>query len=224
MKMPLIVVNFKTYPNTIGKNGLEMAKKIERVSKDTGINFAIAASAPDIRLLSENVDIPVFAQHCEPNNGGRGTGTVTVSMIKEAGAAGTLLNHSENQIPIEKIRRIREQARGIGLKVIICADSAESAAGLAQLQPDAIAVEPPELIETGLSVSKAQPDVLIRTASLVRKVPFLCGAGISSKDDVKLALKYGSKGVLLASAVIKAQDPEAKLRELAQGVKRREKQ
>jgi triosephosphate isomerase len=43
----------------------------------------------------------------------------------------------------------------------------------------------------------------------------LCGAGVSSKEDVKKALELGAQGVLLASAFVKAPDPKAFLSELA---------
>jgi len=43
----------------------------------------------------------------------------------------------------------------------------------------------------------------------------LCGAGIVSGEDVKKAVELGADGVLVASSIVKAQDWEAKIRELA---------
>jgi triosephosphate isomerase len=35
----------------------------------------------------------------------------------------------------------------------------------------------------------------------------LCGAGISTAEDVSIALKLGTQGVLVASGIVKAKDP-----------------
>jgi len=46
------------------------------------------------------------------------------------------------------------------------------------------------------------------------KVKVLTGAGISTGEDVKKALELGTVGVLLASGVTKAKDPEKAIRDL----------
>ncbi len=45
-------------------------------------------------------------------------------------------------------------------------------------------------------------------------VNVLTGAGIQSGECVKIAVDLGTCGVLLASSVVKADDPEAVLRDL----------
>jgi triosephosphate isomerase len=50
------------------------------------------------------------------------------------------------------------------------------------------------------------------------KVRVLCGAGISTGDDVAAALELGTEGVLLASGVIKAKDPKAALFDLVKKI------
>ncbi|MHA1754113.1 MAG: triose-phosphate isomerase, partial [Candidatus Odinarchaeia archaeon] len=42
----------------------------------------------------------------------------------------------------------------------------------------------------------------------------LCGAGVSKAIDVEAALNLGTKGVLLASGVVKARNPEGVLKSL----------
>jgi len=49
-------------------------------------------------------------------------------------------------------------------------------------------------------------------------VRVLCGAGISTGDDVAAALLLGTEGVLLASGVIKAKDPKAALFDLVKKI------
>ena len=86
------------------------------------------------------------------------------------------------------------------------------------MNPWAVAVEPPELIGSGISVSQAQPEIISGTVEKIRAVNkdvvILCGAGISTGDDVKSAIKLGSQGVLLASAVAKSPKPEDVLADL----------
>ena len=85
----------------------------------------------------------------------------------------------------------------------------------------------PELIGTGISISKTEPELVKSSVQKISdanpNVIPLCGAGISSSEDVYAALKLGTKGVLLASAFAKASDPEKKLMELVEGILRFEK-
>lgn len=77
-----------------------------------------------------------------------------------------------------------------------------------------MAIEPPELIGSGIPVSKASPEVVTGAVKAAAGVKVLCGAGISKGEDVKAAIELGTHGVLLASGVTKAADPEAALRGL----------
>ena len=92
-------------------------------------------------------------------------------------------------------------------------------AAVAAMHPDITSVEPPELIGTGISVSKAKPEVITDTVKLVHKVDpqttIFCGAGISTAEDVAIALKLGTRGVLVASGIVKAKDPYSVLRAFA---------
>ena len=72
------------------------------------------------------------------------------------------------------------------------------------------------------SVSKAQPSVVTDSVDAVKrvskKVKVLCGAGISTGEDLKKAVELGAEGVLLASGIIKAKDQKAAMLELVKGV------
>ncbi len=66
MKMngkPLVILNFKTYLESTGLNGLKLAKATEEVADETGIAIAVATQAADLWRISKEVNIPVFAQH-----------------------------------------------------------------------------------------------------------------------------------------------------------------
>lgn len=219
IRYPAIIVNFKIYIQSVGKRGLELAKIAERVSRETGVCIGVAPQTPDIRLIAENTEIPVFAQHIDPLPPGSGTGAVLPEAVKEAGAVGTLINHSEKRLTLADIDECIKRAREVGLISLVCTNTPEVTYATAALSPDVIAYEPPELIGTGIPVSKAKPQAVTAALELVRRInpelPVLCGAGITTGEDVKKALELGTKGVLLASGVVKAKDPYKVLLEMA---------
>jgi triosephosphate isomerase len=86
-----------------------------------------------------------------------------------------------------------------------------------------VAIEPPELIGSGRSVSKTKPEVVTSTVELIRNINddviILCGAGITTGEDARAAIRLGTDGILLASAFTKAGDPAKVLFELANASK-----
>ncbi len=98
---------------------------------------------------------------------------------------------------------------------VVCTNNVDTSAAAATLQPDFVAIEPPELIGSGIPVSQAEPEVVERSVEVIHDinpaVGVLCGAGISTGDDMKAALDLGTEGVLLASGIILADDPKEAL-------------
>jgi len=170
----------------------------------------------------KEVNIPVFAQHIDPISYGSHTGHVLPEAIKEAGAVGTLINHSERRVPLKDIGVAVKRAGEIGLISIVCADTPEATSTVAAFRPEVVAIEPPELIGTGIPVSKARPEVVKNTVELVRKVnssvTILCGAGITKGEDVAAALRLGTEGVLIASGVVRAKDQYAALLDIVEAM------
>jgi len=222
VKEPIVAVNFKAYPTAFGKKGLEIAKAAEKVYKEFGgnVEIIIAPPATELRIIKENVEVLVFAQHADPLTLGSRTGWLPIELIKDTGVDGLLINHSEHRLRLDEINVLVKKAKELGLTSLVCADVPETGAAAAVLRPDIIAVEPPELIGTGVAVSKAKPEVVTNSVSLIRSVNkdviILTGAGITSSDDVEAAIKLGTSGVLVASAVMKAKDPEKVIRDMAQ--------
>lgn len=220
--LPRLLVNLKSYPESSGPRAVEISKFAERVWKETGVLIGVAPNFLDLRAVSSSVEIPVLAQHVDPLPPGAFTGYVPPALVKGAGARGSLLNHSERQIPLRSIAEAISIMRELGLLSVVCAPTPSESAAAAALLPDAVAVEPPELIGSGIPVSKAKPEVITSSLKAVRNVnegiPLFCGAGISSGDDVRAALELGSFGVLVASAVAKSPDPYRKIRELVEPV------
>lgn len=223
LQTPTIIVNFKTYIESTGQKALQLAKQAEKASKETGVCIVVVPQSVDIAKIAEAVEIPVFAQHIDPIKPGSNTGHILMESIKEAGAVGTLINHSERQLRLIDIEASIALCREKGLTSCVCANNPLVSAAIAAMRPDITSFEPPELIGTGISVSKAQPEIVTDTVSLVHKVDpemaILCGAGISTAEDVAIALKLGTKGVLVASGIVKAKDPYGLLRAFADAIK-----
>ena len=221
----MVIVNFKTYSEATGRKAVELAKKAEKVSNETHVFVGVAPQFADIAAIANAVSIPVFAQHIDPIRPGSYTGHVLAESVKEAGAVGTLINHSERQLKLSDIDEVIRIARENDLISVVCANNPNISAAVATLKPDIIVIEPPELIGTGIPVSKAKPEVVTETVKLVRKVnptvTILCGAGISRGDDVAVALKLGTQGVLIASGIVKAKDQYRVLREFAKATKQK---
>jgi triosephosphate isomerase len=223
LQTPVIIVNFKTYSEATGRKAVALAKQAEKVSKETDACIVVAPQFADVSSVAEAVEIPVFAQHIDPIKPGSHTGHVLVDSIKEVGAVGTLINHSEKQLKLVDVDAAIRLAREKNLISCVCANNPSVSAAAAALKPDIVSIEPPELIGTGVAVSKAQPEVVTNTVKLVRgvntEVTILCGAGISHGEDVAVALKLGTQGVLVASAIVKAKDQYSILREFADATK-----
>lgn len=210
---PIILVNFKTYKEGTGKNAVELAKKLERVSKAYDVELIFAVQAADIHSVSKAVSVPVYAQHIDAVNYGSNTGFILAEAVKEAGAQGTLINHSEHQVTMEEIERITKKAKFLGMKTVICANTPKIGQQVAKFNPDFIAVEPPELIGGRISVAEAKPDVIKDAVKLIGN-NVLVGAGVNNADDLRISLKLGAKGILLASAIVKSELPDTVLKNI----------
>jgi triosephosphate isomerase len=223
IEYPFILVNLKTYKESLGPKAVALATIAMEVSRETGVCIAVAPQTIDLSPVIATVDIPVFAQHIDPVGYGRYTGHVLPEAVAEAGCTGTLINHSERRLPLDTIEATVKRAKEASLFQVVCVDSIETGQSVAPFSPDVIAIEPPELIGSGIPVSKARPEVVSGSVNECRSVNpdvnVLCGAGITNGEDVAAALRLGSTGVLVASGVVKAADPKAKLLDLAEAMR-----
>jgi len=213
----MIVVNFKTYPI----DAPSLARMCEEVAHRSGKKIVVCPQITDLWIARE-VRISVFAQHVDAVECGQSTGAITAESVKKAGGAGTLLNHSEKRMRIADIDFSIQKCRLLGLTTIVCANNASVSTALASLNPDYIAIEPPELIGGDMSVTTASPGIVSDTVTRIRKMDgsmkILCGAGIKSGRDVAKACELGCVGVLVASGVTKAKNPRAALEDLLSGL------
>jgi len=220
----LLLVNFKTYLEATGKQAVELALKMEKVGEETGVNVGVAPQFCDIEQVAAKVRIPVFAQHIDAIIPGAFTGHVLAESVIAAGASGTIINHSERNLKLPEIEKSVQHARDVGLTTVVCAGSARLGAAVALSEPDMVAIEPPELIGSGRAVSKEKPEVITESVRRIRavnsQVKILCGAGITTGEDVYAALRLGTQGVLVASGIVKAPVPERVLRDFCEAVRK----
>jgi triosephosphate isomerase len=221
----LFILNLKSYPAVLGSNAERIGKKLQKVSREFGVPATIAPAPVDVGRLSRILEIPVIAQHVDSLGPGAHTGFTVPEAVRIAGGRGSLLNHSEHPISPSQVGRAVRLLRVLGLVAVVCAKNPRIAATLASFHPPYLAVEPPELIGTGRSVSQVRPEVIYDAVRAVRNVSrktrVLCGAGVTNRSDVRKALELESEGVLVASAVALAPSPEKALRELFSGFRHR---
>lgn len=218
---PLIVVNFKTYATAMGQKAVDLAKAMERASKDH-VRMIAVVSAFDLHAVKQAApSLEVWSQHLDPVGLGSFTGWLQPENAIERGAQGTIINHAEHKVDIEHVQQLMQQLPD-EFPICTCAADVDEAHQLAELGPTFIAVEPPELIGGDISVTTADPAIVSDTVNAVRAinphVRVLCGAGVKDGKDVKTAVELGAHGVLLASGVTKASDVDAVLADLVAGL------
>ena len=216
----MLFVNFKTYENATGEKAVELAKVCEKVANETGKEIVCVVQATDIYRVAKAVKLKVFSQHVEDVDYGSNTGHIMIEAVKQAGASGTILKHSENRIPLQKIKDAVEKCKHKKSPVLVCAQDPDEIEQMTRMEPDWVAYEPPELIGGDISVSTAKPEVITDSVERAkqREVPLIVGAGVKNSVDVKVSIDLGAKGILVASGVTKAEDPEAALKDLVSGL------
>lgn len=211
----MIIVNFKTYSEASGPESVEIARACRKASEETGEKVVAVPQPQDLLRLN---DLDKFSQHLDPIKPGSHTGHMLPENIVDAGATGTLINHSERRIDAEEIEEAVRICKDLGLTSVVCAQTPEECGEFSRFEPDFVAYEPPELIGGDVSVSEAKPG-LISEAVEASKVDVLTGAGIHSSQDVEKSVELGCEGVLVASAVVKAEKPYDVVKELCEGLK-----
>lgn len=207
----MIVINFKNYK--FGNRALALAKKIQRYLPKA----VICPPAVDIENLSQKTKLKIFAQSAEPLDNNRATGYNTLTALKKAGASGVLINHSEHPLSRTNIYKIMKMSKKLNLRVIVCTSTLRGFKSILRLKPLAIAFEDPKLIATKKSITQYNSKAVEKfTKTLKRtKIISLCGAGITTVEDVKEAYALGCKGVLISSAIANVKNPSRLLKQIA---------
>ena len=213
----MIFVNFKTYKEGTGEEAVKLANFCQEVSEKSGVEIIPVVQVVDLYRISKEVKIPLWVQHIDWFPQGQYTGWINLEAVIEAGASGSLLNHSEHQIPPGTINQVIKRIGNF--RVMVCCRTLGQAERLAKLEPDFLSYEPPELIGSQeKSVASEKPETIKKIVEMTG-IPVIVGAGVHSQEDVKISLKMGAKGILVATDVVLAKEPKKELEDLTEGFK-----
>ncbi len=217
----MFVINCKNYEEISGDKIIKFIKIAEKVSKKYKVKIAIAPPQHLIALVA-NSSILVLAQHVDDYKVGSTTGFVIPELLKKSKVSGSLVNHSEHRISSDEIKKLVSKLKKLKMISIVCVKNVSEAKKYAKLNPNFIAIEPPELIGSGKAVSKEKPGLIIKATEAVKSAKnntkLLCGAGIVSGEDVSKAVELGSKRILVASGIIKAKNWDKMISEFAKAL------
>ena len=217
----MFIINCKNYEEIAGEKIIKLAKIAEKISKKYKIKIAIAPPHHLIPLITK-FGIIVLAQHLDDKKVGSTTGFMIPEIIKKSKIDGSIINHSEHRITESEIKNLVKRLKKLKLKTIVCVKNVSEAKKYAKINPTFIAIEPPELIGTGRAISTEKPQSITNSINAVQSAKnstkLLCGAGIVSAEDVSRAVELGSKGILVASGVIKAKNWESILNDFSRGL------
>ena len=205
----MFIINCKNYEEISGDKIKKFIKIAEQVSKKYKIKIAISPPQHLIGLVA-NSSIPILAQHIDDSKIGSTTGYIIPELLKKSKVKGSLINHSEHRISSKEIEKLVLKLKELKMISIVCVKDVAEVKKYLKINPDFIAIEPPELIGSGKAISTEKPDLIQKAARIVNdsknKTKLLCGAGIVSGDDVVKSIELGSKGILVASGIIKAKN------------------
>ncbi len=222
MKTPVIVLNLKTYPEATGTSAVTLVETAARLAAEKKKRVVVCPQSAELAWLSAQFPateyFQLFAQHADAAASGAFTGAMVPATLSAHGIRGSLLNHAEKKIGMAQVEKALVALASAGLETIVCADSVDEAKKIASFAPPCIAVEPPELIGKGISVSTAQPEIVTGSVEQIRAIHsdirVLVGAGVSTAEDVATSISLGAQGVLLASAFVKSRNPALLLEEM----------
>ncbi|MEK0323900.1 MAG: triose-phosphate isomerase, partial [Nitrosopumilus sp.] len=159
----MFVINCKNYEEISGDKIIKFVKIAEKISKKYKVKIAIAPPQHLIALVT-NSSIPILAQHIDDSKVGSTTGFVIPELLKKSKVSGSLINHSEHRISSKEITKLVSKLKKLKMISVLCVKNISEARKYAKLNPNYIAIEPPELIGSGKAVSKEKPGLITKAA------------------------------------------------------------
>jgi len=212
----MILLSLKTYRESTGEVAVKLLSCVKKISEETGVTIIPVVQPTDIYRVKKELGIEVWAQHMDPIEPGKNFGWLSPYAIKEAGATGVVINHSEHKGSDEQVKRILDKAKKYGLRNVVIGFNPETVIKYDTWEPDYVSYEREDMIGTGVSMLTQEEENIKKLVSVLKR-PLIIGAGISTGEDIRQAIKLGAKGAILSSAFVLAKDPEAKLQELVEG-------
>jgi len=165
----MFIINCKNYEEVSGDKIIKFVKIVEKISKKYKIKIAVAPPQHLIGLLA-NSSIPILSQHVDNFGIGSTTGFMIPELLKKSNVKGSLINHSEHRISSEEISKLVLKLRELKMISIVCVKDVLEAKKYVKLNPDYIAIEPPELIGSGKSVSTEKPELVTKSVQVVNSM------------------------------------------------------
>ena len=213
IRPPFFEIGPKAY--TFGAEMLRIAVRADELSREYDVQIIVDPQYVDIPIIAQHVERAlVFAPHMDSLERGRGQGSVLPEAVKAAGAVGVLLNHVERRLSRAELARTISRADEVGLATMVCTDDVDDAVSVAELEPNIIVVELPELIGTGGGTANDGASIIATDEaiwSVNPEIRVLHGAGIGCAQDVFDVIAAGAQATGSSSGVFKAADPEAML-------------
>jgi len=222
LKPPIFLIGLKAY--IWGEKALRLARVVEEISEKTSVTFCLIPQLVDLYRLASEVEVPILAPTMDPIRPGRGVGRNLPEAIKEAGAVGVMLNHSENRMTLNEINESIRRAHEVGLLTLVCCESPEEAAAITLLGADLVLAEPPALIGSLRSVGRLMKDFVKDSIKAVKelssKTLILAGGGVASPEDAAEIIRLGADGTGASRAVHESRNPKTFLEEVARSIEK----
>jgi triosephosphate isomerase len=214
-----LIINMKTYTESTNKKAIKLAiicKELQKDAKKRNVELILCPQNLDLKDVAKS-KVKSYSQHIDICTPGANTGFIVPKNVKECGAKGTLISHSEHILETKEISNRIKLAKELGLETCVCARDVVTAKKLAKYNPDFIAVEPSELIGGDISISTSNPRLIAQSVKACGNIPLLVGAGVKNGNDVRIAIELGAKGILVASGVVKARNIKKAILDLISG-------
>ena len=188
----MIFLSLKTYKESTGEVAIKLLSCVKRVSEETGVTIIPVVQPTDIYRIKKELGIEVWAQHMDPIEPGKNMGWLSPYALKDAGATGVIINHSEHKISDEIVKQTLEKAKQYNLKTLLIGHSVEMILKFASWNPDYLSYEREDMIGGGVSMLTQEAENVKQLVSKL-KIPLLIGAGVSTGNDIWSAITLGAK-------------------------------
>lgn len=150
-RTPYFETGIKCY--IYGQAELDYAMECEKAAVKHDVDVLFISSYTNLKTIAETcAHLFVIAPYMDNIRPGRGMGMVLPESLKAAGAAGVVINHCEKPMTLRDIKGCIDRCRELEMLSFVCANTTDEAKAVAQLHPDIMNPEPPELIGTGHAV------------------------------------------------------------------------
>lgn len=215
---PFFEIGPKNY--LYGKDICDLAKAADEAAAKYAVDVIFTAPFINIVEIAENTShLHVFAPHMDAKPVGRGLANILPESIKDAGAQGVMLNHSEKPLEIQELIDAINRAEKVGLMTLVCASSMIETKTIAMMSPDLIVSEPAELIGTGQAADLRYVRQVVETITTVNPdIGVMVAGGVATGKDAYNIIYAGADATGSSSGIVLADNPEQRIHEMLAAV------